>query len=84
MRTDLAAIAALAISGAAHAQSADIEPVPLPVDAENIELTGTWHYSTANHQVSGFCLHRVGRPLRCGLVARESAPQVNNRWRKKR
>lgn len=30
-------------------------PQPLPLNATDVDYTGTWNYTTSNHQVSGIC-----------------------------
>lgn len=39
----------------------DVPPEPIPVDPAMIDISGTWSYSTSNHQVSGDC--PAGTPM---------------------
>ena len=64
---------ALVLATAALAAS-DIEPVPLPVDPASVDFTGSWNYSTANHQVSGACPN--GSPMDGTLEITQSSGEV--------
>lgn len=45
----------------ALAESSDMPLQPLPLNAEDVNYTGTWRYSTMNHEVSGMCPN--GQPM---------------------
>lgn len=64
---------ALVLATAAPA-AGDLEPVPLPVDPSKVDITGTWNYSTANHQVSGACPN--GRPMSGTLDITQSGGEI--------
>ena len=48
-----AVLAACLVVGTALADETPL--LPVPVDPEKVDFTGTWNYSTANHTVSGRC-----------------------------
>lgn len=61
----LTAFAFAALSQVAMAQD-DVPLVPLGIPAEKFDFTGTWNYSTSNHNVSGQCPN--GTPM-SGTIA---------------
>lgn len=67
-------IAALWYGAAAALAESDIPLVPLPLEAENVEFTGTWNYSTSNHQVAGDCPN--GTPMSGTLAITQSGGEI--------
>ncbi len=47
--------AALLTLAPISAAAEDVEPYPIPGDANNIDLTGVWYHRSFNHMVEGRC-----------------------------
>jgi hypothetical protein len=63
--TLLASLAFLSLATLSRAQD-EMPPVPLPGNAANMDITGTWSYSTFDHRISGRC--PAGQPMAGTLI----------------